>query len=218
MFSFVEKCKNIIYRLFKPCSGKVFTFSNQKCYDTENTNIKLIRERGLNMNYESVLNKVNEIRKKYNLSSVPVDLSSIIESENITVKVTDLSQLERRAGRKISGLITIEKEKENKIILINSCDAETRRKFTLAHELGHYFLHTDNNPNENVIISFRGLNNQREREADWFATALIMPEDKVKEEYNKAFIPSINYLAKIFEVSPTAMSIRLRELGLIGIG
>ena len=87
------------------------------------------------------------------------------------------------------------------------------KNFTIAHELGHWVLH-------------RNLTGERttqmEREADWFATCLLMPEKWVREEFSKLtdWLPAemkVDSLAKMFCVSRTAMKIRLsqRELKLI---
>src|SRR5947208_1952447 len=43
----------------------------------------------------------------------------------------------------ISGAISFDKEHSKFKIIINQDKAPTRRHFTIAHELGHYFLHQD---------------------------------------------------------------------------
>ncbi len=86
--------------------------------------------------------------------------------------------------------------------------------FTVAHELGHWVLH------RNLPIDERSP--QNEREADIFATHLLMPENFVREEFAKLprWLPAemkLDFLAKKFCVSKKAMKIRLsqRELKLI---
>lgn len=87
------------------------------------------------------------------------------------------------------------------------------KNFTIAHELGHWVLH-------------RNLTGERttqtEREADWFATFLLMPEKWVREEFSKltdqlTVEMKVDLLTKMFCVSRTAMKIRLsqRELKLM---
>lgn len=64
-------------------------------------------------------------------------------------------------------------------------------------------------------------NDPKELEANHFAVALLMPKNKVIEEYKKLselgfsndFI--INMLSKIFFVSKVAINYRLRNLGLL---
>lgn len=87
------------------------------------------------------------------------------------------------------------------------------KNFTIAHELGHWVLHKD------LPKSERSPKN--EREADLFATYLLMPEKFVREEFAKIIPPFVwkkSYeLADKFRVSKKAMKIRLsqRELNLI---
>ncbi|MBD3879293.1 MAG: ImmA/IrrE family metallo-endopeptidase [Quinella sp. 1Q5] len=86
------------------------------------------------------------------------------------------------------------------------------KNFTIAHELGHWVLHKD-------LIGEHTP--QMEREADKFATYLLMPEKMIREEFakiNPSFTWSDVYLmSEKFCVSVTAMKIRLsqRELKLI---
>ncbi len=113
-------------------------------------------------------------------------------------------------------------------ILINTTKPLTRQHFTLGHELGHYFLHQDILRAERAIIdgeeAVDGPNilyrlddaeaRQLEIEANNFAASLIMPQDLVRQVW--AATGSIQKSARIFKVSPVAMSIRLTSLGLVG--
>ena len=85
--------------------------------------------------------------------------------------------------------------------------------FTIAHELGHWVLHRE-------LVGKHTP--QMEREADKFATYLLMPENFVREEFAKlpVWFPAeikLDSMAKKFCVSKKAMKIRLsqRELKLI---
>ena len=102
-----------------------------------------------------------------------------------------------------------------------------RGRFTLAHELGHYFI------DSHRIGLMRGLlephpskNNfqqhaEIENEADYFASCLLMPEKEFQDEiyknklrFRKGFnIELINILKEKFKVSLTACVIRFAEIG-----
>ncbi len=98
-----------------------------------------------------------------------------------------------------------------------------RKRFTIAHELGHYILHSDKPLfiDKNPKIMFRNSASSsgeqlQEREANHFAAALLMPIKLIKEEIENApdnVINPIEYLAKIFKVSEQAMTFRLANLG-----
>jgi len=108
-----------------------------------------------------------------------------------------------------------EQRPESTTILVNDQDAKVRQRFTIAHELGHYFLHIKERDTDEPIISFRSDNSPREREANSFAAALLVPEDLLREEYGKMVIPVSDTLADIFRVSKATMRIRLEELELL---
>lgn len=104
------------------------------------------------------------------------------------------------------------------VIYVNAADAPVRRRFTIAHEIGHWELHRDQvgeglvDRREHLELpTFQraGAGTAQERAANAFAAELLMPAWLVKEL-------SPNYdletLARILHVSQAAMAIRLDEL------
>jgi Zn-dependent peptidase ImmA (M78 family) len=99
------------------------------------------------------------------------------------------------------------------IIGVNQLHHKNRRRYTLAHELGHYILHKEKNVDIVDTTFFR--NNETdstEYMANEFAAKLLMPEDKVRESVNRG-IKNIGELAEKFEVSASAMKYRIISLG-----
>jgi len=93
-----------------------------------------------------------------------------------------------------------------------------RRRFTVAHELGHYLLHKDVLDEKGEILErsdkiYNEEELQMEREANEFAAELLMPEYKIKELFKD--IKMITKLAEYFFVSEIALECRLINLGLI---
>src|SRR5882672_439530 len=72
---------------------------------------------------------------------------------------------------------------------------ENRRRFTVAHELGHMLLHADQplivDKDGLSVIGYRvdGETNLREGQANAFAAALLMPEDWVRQAASDREIP-----------------------------
>jgi Zn-dependent peptidase ImmA (M78 family) len=116
-------------------------------------------------------------------------------------------------------------------IAVNPNDPEVRRRFTIAHELGHFILHRKNSASSeqlfidrDFLVKYRSSNKytpadyEQEQQANAFAAALLMPEEFVYAELAKidyddlSEIELINALAEVFEVSPTAMTYRLANL------
>ena len=96
-----------------------------------------------------------------------------------------------------------------------------RRNFTIAHELGHWFLHKDL-AQENLfgmkgnVLICRGINNKidnKERQANIFASHLLMPEKFLRKQLSNFTTPLNEYdlrdFADIFQVSKQSMRIRL---------
>lgn len=104
--------------------------------------------------------------------------------------------------------------KIDKIININlsNLTGELRNNFTIAHELGHLYLHAKN-IQEDIIEFNRYGSGRLEWEANWFAAAFLMPKKKFIEkcyEFN-----SDNFeLSLYFNVSESAIKIRKKDLGI----
>jgi len=109
---------------------------------------------------------------------------------------------------------------DDKTIFLNVGESATRQLYTVAHELGHYFL--GHNPSEYGLYwrksAYEGQKATNEKEADCFAANLLMPESVVRglvKEYPFLAHPSsINLLAMRFGVSSFAMTNRLKNLRL----
>jgi Zn-dependent peptidase ImmA (M78 family) len=101
------------------------------------------------------------------------------------------------------------REGDRRIILLNDSIPYGRKRFSLAHEIGHARLgHASALPGEGKRLE-RPL--WQERQADAFAAELLMPRRHVLAEPREV---SARSLAERYRVSPTAMLIRLKELGL----
>jgi Zn-dependent peptidase ImmA (M78 family)/transcriptional regulator with XRE-family HTH domain len=93
-----------------------------------------------------------------------------------------------------------------------------RRRFTLAHELGHHLLrhtasfHVDFADAGDTAGSAPGYNWQHERAANDFAANLLMPAAWVRHAARHPI--ELDELAQRFEVSRAAMGFRLASLGL----
>lgn len=106
-------------------------------------------------------------------------------------------------------------------IVVNQNHGPKRKRFTVAHELGHFFMHK-HLISRSLQPAFRAeagtmnkndlIKGYHEVEANRFAASILLPEDKVKEEYDKG--KRVAELAKYFNVSEMAVGFRLDNLGL----
>lgn len=103
----------------------------------------------------------------------------------------------------------LENEEHDFVIFLPKGSSRGRENFTIAHELGHFFLHRDNGE---TSFSRQG-SNRKEWEANWFAAELLMPKQEFIEaarqnDYNA------QSLALHFGVSNSAAKVRAISLGL----
>ena len=190
------------------------------CYDCIISNLMMQKgDKTMGKSNEFVKKKtvdqiVKGLLEKHNMTAPPIDISKICEDEGFTVTVGDLTKLEEETGRgEISGVLFVREEDGDikKDILINNSEVPRRQRFTMAHELGHFFLHRRDGE---AIISTRNGREPEEYEADTFAAELLMPRSMVVSRYKALLLPRAYTLANDFDVSVPAMKYRLDNLGL----
>jgi hypothetical protein len=126
------------------------------------------------------------------------------------------------SGTRLSGLLLPDQRR----IWVDASEAMRsagRRRFTIAHELGHWCLHAQDGeararfcrPDDvGAGASQLELGAGLEHEANRFAAALLMPEPLVRKAAVRARL-SIPLLARSFGVSAAAMQVRLQSLHLL---
>jgi Zn-dependent peptidase ImmA (M78 family) len=101
-------------------------------------------------------------------------------------------------------------------ILVNAAEPETRRRFTIAHELGHWICQSLEGRRVLLYCRPRDLSTaadrRLEREANVFAAELLMQESSVRNGFGQD--PDPDQLARTFGVSGEAMRWRLYSFGL----
>ncbi len=160
--------------------------------------------------------KAQEILKDHNLLQLPIDPLKVAHALNIKVMNAKFS------GPGIAGALS--KRGDYVSILVDYDDRPARKRFSIAHEIGHYILHVkaaddyeivDNEDNFRTTINdLESWDNERrmEWEANVFAAALLMSEELVRKEWNSE--KDLKMLAWKFQVSESAMAIRLSSLNL----
>lgn len=115
----------------------------------------------------------------------------------------------------------IVRAQSNFTIFVPSITSQARDRFTIAHELGHLFLHypmlAKSQPGITMVAT-RWVDNadpvqqRAEWEANWFAAAFLMPTEVFREAFIE--LRDIGAVAKRFAVSPSAAEIRAKSLSL----
>lgn len=143
----------------------------------------------------------------------PIDPAQLAAHKNIGVSYNDY-------GEAFDGLL--EHDERGFHIFCNTGRSTTpeRLRFTLAHELGHYFIDEHRNAlasgqvgAHSSYCDFRSKN-PVEREADCFASNLLMPPSLVDRELRgrEVSLASALHLANKFSTSRTSAALRLVSL------
>jgi Zn-dependent peptidase ImmA (M78 family) len=145
------------------------------------------------------------------LTIVPLDVEGVAKAFDIDIKKESLEN-------ELSGILRKMPESNKWEMLINAKHHSNRQRYTIAHELGHYFLHRHLQVEFQDRIFFRGAESSKEElQANSFASEVLMPEnyfrEMIREGKNK-----IDELAQEFGVSTLALRIRAKNLGMSGHG
>ncbi|KZX14898.1 ImmA/IrrE family metallo-endopeptidase [Methanobrevibacter filiformis] len=147
-----------------------------------------------------------DLRRKWGIDNyTPIDIFSIIGE-----KINNLTLIFLPLESEISGCCS--KNDKDLLILINSNHSKGRQNFTLAHELYHLKFEE----NEKWLVCSDEKYNDSEKEADNFASSLLMPKCALKEYIEKNNIEkwSLENILKceqFFQISHISMLCRLRK-------
>ena len=125
-----------------------------------------------------------------------------------------LKVLDAALPSNVSGAL-VKKADQDPIILLNSADSDNRKRFSCAHEIGHYMNRQSGDVFE--YIDLRGPSaahgsSAEEIFANQFAAGLLMPENEVRRLRALKMLPAI--LAYRLGVSRGALDNRLKNLRL----
>lgn len=113
-----------------------------------------------------------------------------------------------------SDAITVLQKHSFTITLSRDASVE-RQSFSLAHELGHYFLHS--RQGSVPLTAYRYGTQKTEQEANRFAAALLMPKDEFTKAWNECGFKEMLRAAVLsgrFHVSMAAVENRAKSLAL----
>lgn len=157
--------------------------------------------------FSEELSLVNAFRR-----TVPVDVELLAQSLGIEVVAMNLDD-------NTSGMIE-RTSRGNFRIVVNDNHAFTRQRFTIAHELGHYFSHRhligDGILDDRAYRSaaegqYRNtaIGRRQETEANQFAANLLMPWDAIQKLQKETGINDPAEVARRIGVSEQAYCIRM---------
>jgi Zn-dependent peptidase ImmA (M78 family) len=140
----------------------------------------------------------------------PIDVLRLAQNAGLAVYATDFTDED---GEDVSGSIEI--EDKNPVIYVNQNHPETRQRFTIAHELGHWFSGHLLDVNDKIIDNAQCRRSSfwdaKEQQANQFAAELLMPSILLTRAIRSG-IKELHDLSILFNVSPEAMGYRLQRI------
>jgi Zn-dependent peptidase ImmA (M78 family) len=167
------------------------------------------------MESDAVYSKPEDVRQAAldnGIDILPFDIEKFITMHDIAVVREDM------ADNDLSGFL--EKRKRRWVIGVNKYHNRRRQRFTFAHEFAHFCLHRTEvlqKEGKKLVdsILFRdSRNTEIEREANEFASELLIPQKEFRERLRRA-TRDIDELSSIFDVSPAAIRYKAFRLGII---
>lgn len=170
------------------------------------------------MTKEEIEKKARETLTRHGIAdtAIPIDPIRIANSDGIKVfnVIFDSDETEGMIARR----------NDQTKIYVNSQRHPVRKRFTIAHELGHFYLHMLGTDGEYVDTSdnFRTVFDptepwsearRKEWEANQFASVLLIPEAPLRMYWTQT--PDIEAICSVFQVSRPALLLRLDALGLL---
>jgi Zn-dependent peptidase ImmA (M78 family) len=142
------------------------------------------------------------LRQAWGLGLDPIlNLSELLEERGIKVLAIDDEKMDGLTAR-----VRRANGKPAPVIVINRKDWAERKRFTLAHELGHMVMEVDPAVNS-------------EKAANRFAGAFLMPAESLWNEVGKhrtsIGLAEIHRLKELFGASFQAITYRCKDLGII---
>lgn len=166
---------------------------------------------------DKIAETIEGLLQSSNICRPPVPVDKIAKKLNLLIAPLP-------ADNEISGAIV--RKNGRVVIAVNPAHHINRQRFTIAHELGHYFLHEglEEHVDQNFRIAWRNADSSKainwiEIQANRFAAELLMPTSFLKRDLDsldKIEKRTVALLARKYVVSPEAMKIRLSQLGIIG--
>jgi len=146
-----------------------------------------------------------ELLRSHNMLTYPVPVASIAEAEGATVIYEPLAA---------DGVLL--RENDGYLMKVNLAASPTRRRYSVAHELGHMIC--DKMTGTHPAVRYRAASasfgiRAEERFCQQFASYLLMPDDSIADfnAWEKVRIPELRLRARKLNVSAHAFLWRVLE-------
>lgn len=160
--------------------------------------------------YKNIIEKVNNLLETNCLREPPIIARGIAMNCGLKVIFVDFNSLSN--FQNVSGFI----DSRTNTMYVNANESPKRQNFTIAHELGHFIL--DHMQSTEYEMLYRNSNcnqsnSQLEKEANFFAANLLVPEIYLKKAIKDYPYVNDSELSNIFGVSKDVIRNRRQQIG-----
>lgn len=169
----------------------------------------MVEARPSPLSYDAIAHYAEEVARNHNLhGDGAADLMTLVRSLGGRVETSESFFGEE--SLRIHG-------RRDFTIILPALTSPRRDRFTIAHELGHYFVHyladddarREGHPEKTFT---RGGRDRAETQANVFAASLLMPKEAFKAAHER-YGDDWDALARHFGVSPRAAEVRAEVVG-----
>lgn len=143
------------------------------------------------------------IRKQLNLEGPVKDINKILEKKGIIIVEFDFDTT-------LFDGISFVSDNGFPVMIINKNFSNDRKRFSIAHELGHIIMHT---AVSNLYPDYRN----KEMEANIFASEFLMPETEIKSELRNLKLADLAELKRYWLTSMASLIMRAKDLGCVSL-
>ncbi|PAF49024.1 hypothetical protein BKH43_07470 [Helicobacter sp. 13S00401-1] len=144
------------------------------------------------VDYKKAKEQADILLQKAKINSYPVNLAAILNFLGLDAKYSDKIEYEAMLS-----------PKEKTIFIRKDTLPMTRKFFSIAHEIGHWVLHSHDKQRPRINLELAqqvdDIDIKEEKEANAFASELLMPYDEVRKLIMIGYSPQ--NLQEYFDVS-----------------
>lgn len=145
-------------------------------------------------------------REYYKIPKGPItNLVSLLEQNGIAVFFLEATP------DKFDGM-TVHTDSNHPMIILNKSMPNDRKRFTLAHELGHQIMHLPYRFDFEMYERLKQDPNELEREADAFAAEFLMPEQECRGDLMRLTYSKLSQIKLYWQASKRAIVYRAKTL------
>lgn len=160
--------------------------------------------------------RLTNLWQKFGPNTYPLDLDALVDGAILTSDFSDKLVIDRKRFDSFEGSLVRTKGTRKWTMLLNTHVSNSRRRrFTFAHELGHFMCHRElRDKFEDSEESLNDFHDEIETEANVFASWLLMPANLLRSEFQRAVweTETLRAIGNRFECSLQASALRYVKL------